>query len=100
MLVTEQGSKAVEEGLKQAMQSSEAIKVLADSTAEASQVAVQISASSQQQVVGMDQIGKAMENINLAGTQNVASVKQAEASAKSFHEMGQKLKQIVSQYKV
>jgi methyl-accepting chemotaxis protein len=100
VMATEQGSKAVEAGVKQAAQAGEAIRALAETSREAVQTAIQIVASSQQQVVGMDQIGVAMENINQAGTQNAASMKQMEVAAQSLHELGEKLKELVAQFKV
>jgi len=100
VMATEQGNKAVDAGVKQSAQAGEAIRVLAESTGEAVQTAVQIVASSQQQVVGMDQIGTAMENINQAGAETAASMRQAEVSAQNLHELGQKLKKLVEQYKI
>jgi methyl-accepting chemotaxis protein len=99
VMATEQGTKAVDDGVKQSKQAGEAIKVLADSSTEATQAATQIVSSSQQQVVGMDQVGIAMENIRLAGTQTAASMRQAEAAAQNLHELGQRLKTLVEQYK-
>ncbi|EKD84427.1 MAG: hypothetical protein ACD_39C00056G0002 [uncultured bacterium] len=99
VLATEQGTKAVEGGVKQSAQTGEAVKILAESSIEASQVATQIVASSQQQVVGMDQIGVAMTNINQAGVQNASAMKQAEVAAKNLNELGQKLRKIVDQFK-
>jgi len=61
---------------------------------------VQIAASSQQQMVGMDQVALAMDNIKQASAQNVAGTKQAEAAAQNLHELGQKLKRLAHQYKV
>ena len=100
VMATEQGSKAVDAGVKQSAQAGEAIRALAESSGEAVQAAVQIVASSQQQVVGMDQIGTAMENINQAGAETAASMRQAEVAAQNLHELGQKLKQLVEQYKI
>jgi len=100
VMATEQGSKAVEAGVKQSAQAGEAIRVLAESSTEAVQAATQIVASSQQQVVGMNQIGTAMENVNQAGAETAASMKQAETAAKNLHELGQKLKGMVEQFKV
>jgi methyl-accepting chemotaxis protein len=100
VMVTEQGSKAVEAGSKQSTQASESIRLLADSVTEAAQAATQIAASSQQQLVGMDQVALAMENIKQASSQNVASTKQAETAAQNLHELGQRLKGLVEQYKV
>ena len=95
VMATEQGSKAVEAGVRQSAEAGDAIKVLAESMVEAAQSATQIAASSQQQLVGMDQVALAMENIKQASSQNAASTKQAEASAQNLHELGQKLKRLV-----
>jgi PAS domain S-box-containing protein len=99
VMATEQGSKAVESGVKQSLQAGEAIRILAESSNEAVQAATQIVASSHQQVVGMEQIGVAMQNINQAGTETAVSMVQAEKSAKSLHELGQKLKGLVDGFK-
>ena len=61
---------------------------------------MQIAASSQQQLVGVDQVAGAMENIKQASTQNVASAKQLEVAARNLNELGQRLKKIVERYKV
>ncbi len=98
-MATEQGSKAAEAGVKQSIEAGEAIRLLADSITEAAQAATQIAASSQQQLVGMDQVASAMENIKQASAQNVASTKQAETAAQNLHDLGHKLKQLVGQYK-
>lgn len=100
VLATEQGNKAVEAGVKQSAEAGESIRLLTDSVTEGAQAAVQIAASSQQQMVGMDQVALAMENIKQASIQNVSGTKQAEAAAESLHELGQKLKQLAEQYKV
>lgn len=99
VMATEQGSKAVEAGLKQSTQAGEAIRILAESSNEAVQAATQIVASSQQQVAGMDQIGVAMQNINQAGTETAVSMVQAEKSAKSLNELGLKLKVLIEAFK-
>ena len=99
VMATEQGSKAVETGVKQSAQAGEAILLLAESINEAVQATTQILASSQQQVVGMDQIGVAMQNINQAGTETAVSMVQSEKSAKNLYELGQKLKEMVERFK-
>jgi PAS domain S-box-containing protein len=100
VLATEQGSKAVEVGVKQSYQAGESIRVLADSIAEAAQAATQIVASSQQQLLGMEQIISAMSSIKTASEQNVTGTRQTETAAQNLHELGQKLKGLVDQYKV
>jgi methyl-accepting chemotaxis protein len=100
VLATEQGNKAVEAGVKQTGETGESIRLLAESITEAAQAATQIAASSQQQMVGMDQVALAMENIKQASVQNVAGTKQAEVAAQGLHELGERLKQLAAQYKV
>ncbi|NJD23406.1 MAG: hypothetical protein FIA82_12180 [Melioribacter sp.] len=100
VMATEQTSKAVENGVKQSTQAGESIKKLAESSSKAVDAAIQIFASSKQQVVGMDQIGLAMNSINNAGAENAASMLQAEKAAKDLNQLGQKLKLLVEQYKI
>lgn len=100
VMATEQAGKAVDAGVKQAAVAGESIRNLADTVLEASQAATQVSASSQQQLVGIDQISKAMENIKQATQQNVAGAKQAERAAQDLNELGQKLKEMVEESKV
>jgi len=86
--------------MKQSTEAGEAIKKLGESSSKAIEAATQIVASSHQQVIGMDQIGLAMQNINQAGTENAASMLQAEKATRSLAELGQKLKILVSKYKI
>lgn len=91
VLATEQGSKAVETGVQRSAEAGESIRQLADSVTEAAQAAIQIAASSQQQMIGMDQVAIAMENIKQASAQNVSGTKQAETAAQGLHELGSRL---------
>ncbi len=100
VMATEQGSKAVEAGVKQSEEAGRAIRMLAESIAESGQAATQIAASSQQQLVGMDQVVGAMESIKQASAQNVAGTRQIETAAQNLHRLGQTLKQLVEHYKV
>ena len=100
VMATEQGSKAVEAGVVQTADAGSSIRQLADSLTEAAQAATQISASSQQQLVGTDQVALAMENIKQASAQNVEGTRQTESAARNLHELGQRLKQIVVHYKM
>jgi methyl-accepting chemotaxis protein len=100
VMATEQGSKAVDAGVKQSLEANESIRIIVDSITESSQASTQIAATSQQQLVGMDQVALAMENIKQASTQNVTSSKQSEIAAQNLHELGQKLKQLVERYKL
>ena len=100
VLASEQGGRAVEAGGQQTGGAAESIQQLAGTVAEAAQAATQIAASSQQQLVGMDQVAIAMESIKQASTQNVVSARQLESAARNLNELGQRLKQSVAQYAV
>ena len=94
-LAAEQGAKVVEEGVRQSRAAGESISLLSESINEAAQASIQIAASSQQQMVGMDQVALAMENIRQASQQNVAGTKQAEAAARNLHELGRHLGEMI-----
>jgi len=100
VMATEQGSKAVEAGVKQSSQAGQSIQTLAGGVGEAAQAAAQIAASSQQQLVGVDQVASAMESIKQASTQNVESAKQLETAARNIEGLGHRLKQMIERYKV
>ncbi len=97
---TEQGSKAVESGVSQSSAAGESIVALANTIDDSAQAAMQIAASSHEQLVGMDQVAAAMESINEATAQNVKSVKVLEVSAGKLYDLGQRLIALVEQYKV
>ncbi len=99
VMATEQASKAVDAGVKQAAVAGEAIGNLAGTVTEAAQAATQVAVSIQQQLVGIDQISSAMENIKQATQQNVAGAKQAEKAAQDLNELGLKLKAMVEESK-
>ncbi len=100
VMATEQGSKAVESGVKQSKETGEAINNVMSSISETSQAAIQILATTQQQIVGMNQVAQAMENINQASIQSLSSTKQVEMAAHTLNDMGIKLKQLIEKYKV
>jgi len=71
-----------------------------DRIAESADASTQIAASSHQQMVGMEQVAQAMENIKEASILSVTSTRQAEQSAQNLHELGLKLKGLVDQFKL
>ncbi len=95
VMATEQGIKAVEIAIKESARAGEAINDLQSSVNEASQAATVITASSRQQIIGMDQVASAMENIKQASLQNASSSKQAETAAKNLNDLAQRLRKLV-----
>ena len=100
VMATEQGTKAVVAGVKQATEAGGSIRTLTGTVAEAAKAAVQIAASSQQQVVGMDQIASAIANIRQATIQNMTGTRQLEESARSLQMLGDRLKLLVERRRV
>ncbi|SDG37534.1 Methyl-accepting chemotaxis protein [Pseudomonas benzenivorans] len=100
VLLAEQGSKTVEIGYERAQSSGEAIRALSSSIEESSEVAVQIAATSQQQMIGMDQIATAMESIRQASQDNVGGSRQVDQAARNLHQLGLKLKGLAARFKL
>jgi methyl-accepting chemotaxis protein len=98
VMVTEQGTKSAEAGVKQSIEAGESIRALANSISEAAQAVGQISASSQQQLVGMDQVATAMQDIKEGSQENVASMREIESSVQNLSEVGASLESLVSGY--
>lgn len=100
VMTTEKGIKFVDSGMRQASEAGDAIHKLTDNITISAQAAIQIEASSQQQLIGMDQVAMAMDGINQASLQNVDSMKQLEEATRGLQEMGYRLKQLTEKYKV
>lgn len=100
VMATEQGSKAVSKGVEQSSETARAIKNLCGSIETVAQAAKQIALSSQQQLVGIDQVTVAMSNINEASGQHVEHMRQIETSILALNSVGTSLKEIVEQYKM
>lgn len=100
VMATERGTKAVEKGVDLASRSGETIRTLADSIAESAQAVTQISSSSHEQLVGIDQLVQAMESIKDASMQNVDGAKQLEGAIKGLEELGQSLKEMAGRFRV
>lgn len=100
VLATEQGSKAVETGVRQSVEAGEAIRLLAQTIEDSSNSTLQIVTSTQEQAAGMDQIAIAIQSINQASGQNVEGTRQIESAARNLYELNRKLQVLVSRYKV
>lgn len=100
VMITEQGSKTVAQGVAQSQDAGEAIRSLAEGIADAAEAAAQIAASSQQQLAGMDQVALAMANIHQVSAENAASSRQSEQAAQNLNELGLTLRQLSERFKV
>ncbi|HUE94629.1 methyl-accepting chemotaxis protein [Pseudomonas sp.] len=100
VLLAEQGSKTVEVGYLRAQASGEAIRTLSSNIEESSEMALQIAVTSQQQMVGMDQVATAMESIRQASQDNVGGTRQVDLAARNLHQLGLKLKSLAGRFKL
>lgn len=100
VISTEQGTKTVATGMKLTKEAQEAINVLSQGISDAARAGIQITASSQEQVVGMDQISIAMENIRTAAQNNLEVTRQVEKTARDLHDLGNSLKEITERFRV
>jgi methyl-accepting chemotaxis protein len=100
VMVTEEGTKGVEEGVQLAAQAGEAIKQLESVIEESAQVAMQVVAGGRQQASGIEQIALAMQNINQATNQSLVSVQQTEKAAQELNELARSMAEIVEQYQL
>jgi methyl-accepting chemotaxis protein len=61
---------------------------------------MQIAASSQEQLAGVNQVSLAMENITQATAQSAAGIRQTEVATRKLAELGSQLQDLVEHYKV
>lgn len=100
VMATEQGGKVIDSALELSSNASEVITALAASVEQSAQANIQIAASSQEQLTGMDQITIAMESINEASLQAAHSTRQTEESVSRLNDLGNNLQMIMNQYKL
>lgn len=98
VMVAEQGAKAVESGVKQALSAKTSMDKLNETVMNAANANKQISASYEQELAGMDQISGAMSSVKEATLQNLSSIKQVEESAHDLNGLSQKLRELMEHY--
>ncbi len=100
VLITEQGSKAVDEGVCQSSSAGASISALSESISESAEASAQIASASHQQSLGMDQVSLAMENIQTACAKMATGARLAESEAQRLVGLGRKLGNLVANFKV
>ncbi|MFH1114376.1 MAG: methyl-accepting chemotaxis protein [Pseudomonadota bacterium] len=100
VMATEQGNKAVEAGVLQAGMAGNSIQDLADSVAASSQSASVIETTSEQQMIGVEQVAGAMANIVQAMHQNEQGTTQIERAARQLGNLGSQLGTLAGRYKL
>jgi methyl-accepting chemotaxis protein len=88
---TAQGAKAAEAGMHQSVEAGEAIRLLSQSVHESAQSVAQIAASSQQQMLGLEQLVQAVGSMQEGSIQTVTSVQQLETCVQRLQQLDQRL---------
>lgn len=100
VMLTEEGMKGADAGVRVAGQAGEAIRQLAESVTASVQAAVQIAAAGGQQSAGMDQVAQAMLNIQQVTAQAMESLRHMEGGARDLDTLAGRLRQVVGQYRL
>ena len=100
VMVTEKGTKSAEDGVELAQSTGDSIRIIREHTQQMAAAAEQIAASVRQQLAGMDQITRAMGNINLGATQTQKGMQQVDLAAQNLNDLAKQLTSIVQQYKI
>jgi methyl-accepting chemotaxis protein len=100
VMVTEEGTKGVEHGVKLSNEAGQVIHQIATEVESGAQANTQMAAASHQQTAGMDQIGQAMYSMKQATSQTLASTRQAETAARDLNELAQSLQKAIAIYRL
>jgi methyl-accepting chemotaxis protein len=97
---SEEGARVVERGLELTGSADDGIRSLAETIREASFAAEQIAASAQLQSVGMDEIARAMTNIDEGTVQFVDGAQLSQVAAEDLNDLAAKLAALTERYHV
>ncbi len=100
VMATEEGSKVVEQGVTLAAQTQGVIERLSAVISESADMAKRVMAGGRQQSTGIEQIAQAMQNINQAMSQSMASTRQTEKAAQDLNDLARSLTKLVEQYEL
>jgi methyl-accepting chemotaxis protein len=98
VMVTEEGTKGVELGVRLSTEAGQVIHKIAEEVEGGAQTNTQMAAAAHQQTSGMEQIGQAMTAIQQATAQTMASTRQAESAARDLNALAQSLQQAIAAY--
>ncbi len=100
VMATEQGTKVVDNGVRQSSAAGQSIEMLSKNLVESTQAASVIVASSDQQFVGIEQVAAAIQNIDAVMKQNLNGVMQIKDLATDLNVLGESLKTLVAKHRV
>ncbi len=97
---TGEGTKVINEGVLHTEIAGKAIQALAENVIESAEAATLIETSTEQQLLSVEQMATAMNNIKEAINQNASSAKDLEISGINLSELGSQIKCVVNSFKV
>jgi methyl-accepting chemotaxis protein len=100
VMVTEEGSKGVDEGQNLVNKAGESIKDLSHAIEEAAMAAMQIAASTRQQTIGMDQLTQAMRTIKHSTAEMVTRTMEVESSIQRLRKVNDDVHKLLSDLKL
>lgn len=100
VMVTEEGSKGVDEGQNLVNKAGESIRELSHAIEEAAMAAMQIAASTRQQTIGMDQLTQAMRTIKHSTAEMVTRTMEVESSIQRLRKVNDDVHKLLSDLKL
>jgi methyl-accepting chemotaxis protein len=98
VFATREGAHSATLGAQRSLLAGDSIHTLTQNLTDSTQAMSQIAASSQQQLIGMDQVATAMATIRQASAQNAAGIQQIQTVTKNLQTVGQTLTALVEQF--
>ncbi len=98
VMATEQGTKAVNNGVEMSNQIGVSIQSLSEGINKVSEASSQIALSSEQQLIGVSQVNVAMTNIREATEKHVEHMHLIENAIEGMNTVGQSLKDLVTKF--
>src|SRR5690606_7180684 len=100
VMVTEEGSKGVDQGQVLVNGAGDAIRELSNAIEEAAMAAMQIAASTRQQTIGMDQLTQAIRSIKHSTAEMVTRTMEVELSIQRLRKVNEDVHKLLSDLKL
>jgi methyl-accepting chemotaxis protein len=100
VMVTEEGSKGVDEGQVLVNKAGDSIRDLSHAIEEAAMAAMQIAASTRQQTIGMDQLTQAMRTIKHSTAEMVTRTMEVESSIQRLRKVNDDVHKLLAELKL
>jgi methyl-accepting chemotaxis protein len=100
VMVTEEGSKGVDEGQVLVNKAGDSIRELSHAIEEAAMAAMQIAASTRQQTIGMDQLTQAMRTIKHSTAEMVTRTMEVESSIQRLRKVNDDVHKLLAELKL